>query len=143
MVEAIHQTLYDPDQWATFASGDFYNFYQGIVQVSGSDLTLATRSEWAPPMLKRQSGQFWQDYTFQAITCGDSIDQSDITTQAVFDELVRAVNNVSSMCKWLRSFFFPSAFLLAMSSWHPIPPALPFLPQMARSCRRKVRRSVE
>ena len=102
LVSTIHDTLYDPDQWSTFASNDFYNFYQEVMQVSGSNLTLATRSEWVPPVLERQPDQDWQDYTFQAIVCGDSIDENNITTQAVFDELVRVVKDVSPMCKWLR-----------------------------------------
>ena len=40
------------------------------------------------------------DYTSQAITCGDSIDESNITTRAVFDELIRVVKDVSPMCEW-------------------------------------------
>lgn len=103
LVSEIHQTLYTPNTWAKFASGDFYGFYQAIVKAAGSEIPLATRSTWNPPELKRESGQDWPDYTFQAITCGDSIDQSNITTQAVFDELIRVVKDVSPMCKSLCS----------------------------------------
>jgi len=92
-VSDLHQTLYQPSTWAAFSSGEFYNYYQEVVQGSGSSLTLATRE------LKRESGQNWPDYTFQAISCGDSIDGSDITTQAVFDELIRVVKDVSPMCE--------------------------------------------
>jgi hypothetical protein len=99
LVSAIHQDLYTPDQWATFAAGDFLDFYQGLVQASGSNLTLAIRSMWAPPESKRQSNQDFPDYTFHAITCGDSIDQDNVTTQSVFDELVRVVKDVSPMCE--------------------------------------------
>ncbi|KAF9648255.1 hypothetical protein BDM02DRAFT_3115743 [Thelephora ganbajun] len=95
LVSAIHQALYNPSQWASFASGQFLQFYQELVKASGSNLTLATRSTWAPPELKRQSGQDWPDYTFHAISCGDSIDESNITSQAVFDELIRVVKDVS------------------------------------------------
>lgn len=99
-VGAIHHTLYSPSQWATFASGHFHEFYQAVIQATGSDLGLATRSTWTPPELKRQSGQDWPDYTFHAISCGDSIDESDITTRAVFDEFIRVVKDVSPMCKF-------------------------------------------
>lgn len=98
-MDAIHDTLYNPDEWSYFSFGDFYDYYEEIVQVSGSNLTLATRSTFAPPVSKRQSDQSWPDYTFPAITCSDSIDESDVTTQAVFDELVRVVKDVSLMCK--------------------------------------------
>lgn len=96
LVGAIHQALYQPSGWAAFAAGDFLQFYQAFIQASGSTLSLASRSL---PELKRQSSQNFQDYTFQAITCGDSIDQDNVTTQAVFDELVRVVREVSPMCK--------------------------------------------
>jgi len=99
LVNLIHHALYRPVEWATFASGNFYEFYQVIVQATGSNLTLASRSAWDPPELKRQSAQNWDGYSFQAITCGDSIDQSHITTQAVFDELIRVVKDVSPMCE--------------------------------------------
>lgn len=62
-------------------------------------MTLATRSEWTPSESKRQDEQEWPDYTFQAISCGDSIDESNITSQAVFNELIRVVKDVSPMCK--------------------------------------------
>ena len=99
LVAEIHETLYNPSQWATFASGVFYNFYQEVVQATGSNLSLATRSVWTPSEFKRQSGQYWPDYTFHAISCGDSIDESNITTQVVFDEFIRVVKDVSPMCK--------------------------------------------
>ena len=99
LVGAIHGILYTPDQWADFVAGPFYEFYQDLVQASDSNLTLASRSLWTLPGVKRQSGQDWPDYTFQAISCGDSIDESDITTQAVFDELIRVVKDVSPMCE--------------------------------------------
>ena len=100
MVRLLYQTLYQPETWANF-SGKIYEYYQDVVQASGSNLTLTTRSAQAPPELKRQSsGQDWVDYTFQAITCGDSIDESNITTRAVFDELIRVVKDVSPMCEW-------------------------------------------
>lgn len=97
LVGQIHQILYQPGEWADFATNTFLPYYEELVQASGSDLTLATRSLWTPPGLKRQSNQDFPDYTFQAITCGDSIDQDNITTQAVFDELVRVVKDVSPM----------------------------------------------
>ena len=123
LVGAIHGILYTPDQWADFAAGPFYEFYQDLVQASDSNLTLASRSLWAPPELKRQSGQSWPDYTFQAISCGDSIDESDITTQAVFDELARVVKDVSPMCEWTIFPSFPFAsFLPPVSSWRSVPP---------------------
>ena len=100
LVGAIHGILYTPDQWADFAAGPFYEFYQDLVQASNSNISLASRSLWAPPEFKRQSTQDWPDYTFQAISCGDSIDESDITSQAVFDELIRVVKDVSPMCEW-------------------------------------------
>jgi len=99
LVSEIHRALYNPSQWATFASGYFYDFYQEVVQASNSNLSLASRSTWTPPEFKRQSGQDWPDYTFHAISCGDSIDENDITTQVVFDELIRVVKDVSPMCK--------------------------------------------
>ena len=99
LVGDIHNNLYTPNTWADFASGDFYDFYQQIVQLTGTDIPLATRSTWTPPELRRESGQNWPDYTFQAISCGDSIDESNITTRAVFDELIRVVKDVSPMCK--------------------------------------------
>ena len=99
LVGGIHQTLYSPSQWASFASGYFYDFYQEVVRASNSSLSLASRSAWTSPEFKRQSSQEWPDYTFQAISCGDSIDESNITTQAVFDELIRVVKDVSPMCK--------------------------------------------
>ena len=98
LVSAIHQTLYQPALWASFAS-DFYESYREIVQASGSNLTLATRSVWAPPGLRRDPDQPPPDFTFEAITCGDSIDQSNITSQAVFTELIRVVKDVSPMCE--------------------------------------------
>ena len=98
-ISLLHQALYSPFKWAPFASGDFYQYYQLAEQTFGSNFTLATRSAQARPWSKRQSGQDFQDYTFQAITCGDSIDQSDVTTQSVFDEFIRVVENVSPMCK--------------------------------------------
>lgn len=137
MVEAIHQTLYNPDQWSTFASGDFYDFYREIVQASGSNLALSTRSEWAPPVSKRQSGQVWPDYTFQAITCGDSINQSDIATQVVFDELVRVVQNISPMCKRLCYGYF-----LRHSSYQLCTVGIQF-PQPCHFCHRWPARAVE
>jgi len=124
LVGAIHNTLYTPDQWADFAAGPFYEFYKELIQASDSNLTLASRSLWAPPELKRQSTQAWPDYTFQAISCGDSIDESDITTQAVFDELVRVVKDVSPMCEWPIFRSFPLAsFLPSISSRRSVPPA--------------------
>jgi hypothetical protein len=99
LVGAIHQALYSPSGWADFATNTFLPFYQQFVQASGSTLTLAIRSMWNWPNLKRQSSQDFEDYTFQAITCGDSVDQDNITTQAVFDELARVVKDVSPMCK--------------------------------------------
>ena len=99
LVGAIHDVLYSPAKWATFASDTFYKYYQEIVKATGSNLTLATRSEWGPPELKRQSAQDWTSYTFHAISCGDSIDGGDITTQIVFDELIRVVKDVSPICK--------------------------------------------
>lgn len=124
LVGAIHGILYTPDRWADFAAGPFYQFYQDLVQASNTNLSLASRSLWAPPELKRQSGQSWPDYTFQAISCGDSIDESDITSQAVFDELVRVVKDVSPMCKWSIFRSFPLAFFLpSISSRWSVPPA--------------------
>ena len=99
LVGLIHDALYHPAKWAAFASGTFYEFYQGIVQSTGSNLTLATRSAWGPPELKRQSAQDWTSYTFHAISCGDSIDGGDVTTQDVFDELIRVVKDVSPICE--------------------------------------------
>lgn len=110
LVGAIHHTLYTPNTWAKFASGDFYTFYQGIVQATGQKIPLAPRSEWALPEFKRQSGQEWPDYTFQAISCGDSIDESNITTQAVFTELIRVVKDVSPMCKFHISIGSPPSY---------------------------------
>jgi hypothetical protein len=78
---------------------DFYSFYQEVIKASDSNLPLATRSAWAPPESKRKSDQDWPDFTFHAISCGDSIDESNITTQVVFDELIRVVKDVSPMCK--------------------------------------------
>ena len=96
LVIALHSALYKPAQWAGFASGYFYDFYREIVQASGSNLALSTRSV---AELKRGSNQSWPDYTFQAITCGDSIDGSNITSQAVFNEFIRVVKDVSPMCE--------------------------------------------
>jgi len=141
LVNQIHHNLYTPSTWATFASGDFYSFYQGLVQATGTDIPLATRSLWTPPELKRQSGQDWPDYTFQAISCGDSIDESDITSRAVFDELIRVVKDVSPMCK--SPCFHQLHLSHVMSSRRSIPSAWSLLPPMARSCYRKVHRSME
>ena len=100
-VSALHQALYFPSGWSTFASGGFYEFYQSVTNTTSSNLTLATRSMKAQPWSKRQqpSDQDFPNYSFQAISCGDSIDQSDVTTQSVFDEFIRVVENVSPMCK--------------------------------------------
>ena len=101
LIVDLHQALYFPFQWASFASGEFYEFYQATTQTTGSNLTLATRSMQERPWSKRQqpSDQDFPNYSFQAISCGDSIDQSDVTTQSVFDEFIRVVENVSPMCK--------------------------------------------
>ena len=121
---AIHQTLYNPVQWASFASGAFYDFYQGVIQASGTNLPLSTRSTFTFPELKRDSNQDWPDFTFQAISCGDSIDESNITTQAVFDELIRVVKDVSPMCEYSyhrRSFQHPSYRLHPVGGQFPQP----------------------
>ena len=96
---ALHQILYTPAQWATFATDTFFDFYQQLVKASGSNLALATRSTWALPELKRDSDQSWPDFTFHAIACGDSIDESNVTSQAVFNEFIRVVKDVSPMCE--------------------------------------------
>lgn len=98
-VALLHQILYSPERWASFAAGEFREFYQRVVRASGSNLTLATRSISIPPELKQRSDPDYDHYTFHAITCGDSIDQDTITTQVVFDELSRVVKEVSPMCK--------------------------------------------
>jgi len=136
LVNQIYHTLYQPVGWATFASDTLYEYYRQTVQVTGSNLTLASRSSWGPPELKRQSGQDWESYSFQAITCGDSIDQSDITTRAVFDELIRVVKDVSPMCEL--SYYS----VLRQPSYRSCPVGISF-PQAAHYCHRWPARAVE
>ena len=99
LVGAIFDVLYRPKEWADFTASTFYGFYQDLIQASRSNLAIASRSLAAPPEMKRESGQDWLDYTFQAITCGDSVDGDGTTTQAVFDEFTRVVKDVSPMCE--------------------------------------------
>ena len=124
----LHQALYRPGTWANFSSGEFYDFYQEIVQGSGSNLTLATRS---------MSIQNWPTYTSQAISCGDSIDESDITTRAVFDEFIRVVKDVSPMCE--RTCCVQ---ILQHPSHHPRSVGIQF-PQPCHFCHRWPVRAVE
>ena len=146
LVNAIFDILYTPNRWADFAAGTFYGFYRDLVQASGSNLTIASRSLWTLPEMKRQSGQDWPAYTFQAITCGDSVDGGGTTTQAVFDELTRVVKDVSPMCECQNAGCFldhPSHLSSAVSSRRPVPPRYSLLPPMACSCCRKVHWSME
>ena len=62
------------------------------------EFSLATRSTRGPPELKRQSDQDWPSYTFHAVSCGDSIDEGNIATRAVFDEFIRVTKDVTPMC---------------------------------------------
>ena len=133
----LHRALYKPGTWANFSSGGFYDFYEEIVQGSGSNLTLATRSAWNPHELKRGSGQNWPAYTYQAISCGDSIDESDITTRAVFDEFIRVVEDVSPMCEWSYR-----VQVLQHTSHHPRSVGIQF-PQPSHFCHRWPVRAVE
>jgi len=87
--------------------------------------------------LKKQPDQLWSDYTFHAIACGDSIDQADITTQAVFDELIRVVKVVSPMCTWPHYDHF-----LQYASYHLCPVGIQF-PQPCHFCHRWPARAVE
>ena len=83
------------------------------------------------------------DYIFQAISRGNSIDESNITTRTVFDELIRAVKDVSPMCErtYYDQFLHPS--YRYMSNRHSIPSACSFMPPVARSCCREFQRSTE
>jgi hypothetical protein len=87
--------------------------------------------------LKRQSGQDWPDYTYQAIACSDSIDQDNVTTQAVFDEFERVVKNVSPMCKW------PHCDPVSQDFSHILRPVGIQFPQPAHHCHRWAARSIE
>ena len=94
----LRNTLYEPRTWAAFAPGKLYEFYQEIVQASGSNRTLAIRSVRAPTELKRESGQaaelhssgcqLWQFHPRQ-----------HVITRVVFDAFIRVVKDVSPMCE--------------------------------------------
>jgi hypothetical protein len=110
----IHQALYTPHQWAGFANFTLAPLLSNLTRVSqqatstgpgrrkrgddGIDLSI----------LKRQQSSFESspapDYTFQAISCGDSVDPGSTTTQMVFDELVRVAKDVSGFCMPYLSF---------------------------------------
>jgi hypothetical protein len=41
------------------------------------------------------------DYSFQAITCGDAIDSSNVTTIEVFKELTNVAQEIAPKCEFL------------------------------------------
>lgn len=95
---AIHQMLYRPSSWSSFATESFYPFYQGLISTSQSNFQLASRSLPKMPMFGRANSEDeGSDDTFVSISCGDSIDQESVTSQEVFDELLRVVREVSPM----------------------------------------------
>ena len=66
---------------------------------SETTIPLAQRALSPLPTLARREGeQDPPDYIMHAVICGDSIDDQT-TTKEVFDEIVRVVKEVSSMCK--------------------------------------------
>lgn len=95
--------MYDPKEWAEHANKDLYqlwNFFmvpdsfdnrrrkRGLFDVVGLEISPVTIREFNDK----------PSNTMEAITCGDSPDLTDVTTNEVFDEILRVTRDVSGFC---------------------------------------------
>jgi pimeloyl-ACP methyl ester carboxylesterase len=107
----IMSSMYNPSSWVELAETLWEVDGEITAQLAGGNSTstkakmLKKRYEdmqLARGVLKKRQDGTAPDYSFQAITCADSIDNNDnVTTKQVFDELVRVTREVSQ-------FFGPS-----------------------------------
>ncbi|KAG9124179.1 hypothetical protein FRC07_012564 [Ceratobasidium sp. 392] len=101
----LFQGMYAPSQWKDLAVA-LKGRYDIIVSAIGSPAKRSTPlsnfdrrhtliGEF--DLRTRQSSEAPPDYAIQAITCADAVDPGDVTTQMVFDYLVKVTREVSPM----------------------------------------------
>lgn len=140
----LHQALYTPTGWAIFSNDTMYTYWNSLVAASGISFPLASRSLSEPTSLMNRDETAPEPslvFTFEAITCGDSIDQSDVTTKSVFDEFVRVCREVSTFCKF--RIVTQDLYWHLSLSWSPVPSASPQVSPLACTCCRALRGSLE
>ncbi|KAG9122808.1 hypothetical protein FRC07_000644 [Ceratobasidium sp. 392] len=116
--DMLFNGMYAPTQWPELAKNlsTIHDFIVTNMSPSGNpgnsstpdnssrkraiNLPVSRRSPLVP-LTRRQSptnnSNPAPDYAFQAVTCADAIDAGNVTTQMVFDELVRVTRDVSPM----------------------------------------------
>jgi hypothetical protein len=114
--DLLFSGMYRPTEWPKLAE-DIKSAAAVLINAT-SETPPTKRSFELPhtPALRRQgssnSSDPAPDYAFQAVTCSDAIDAGNVTTQMVFDELVRVTRDVSQMCKLFWSMFCPAQLLI-------------------------------
>ncbi|QRW23851.1 alpha/beta hydrolase family protein [Rhizoctonia solani] len=89
--------LPDPDQWNNLSNAlsGIYGKLRSQAVVSGSSVL----SRLSPYMWRGSSHNDFTDdtpnYSFQAIICGDAVNQAGVTTKEVFQELMRVAKDVT------------------------------------------------
>ncbi|QRV81714.1 Abhydrolase domain-containing protein [Ceratobasidium sp. AG-Ba] len=107
--QQIFGGMYGPEYWP-FLAEKLVHFSEFLAHASATnpnntkralDFELARpRPLRRHPLMPRQASNESDpapDYAFQAVTCADAVDAGNVTTQMVFDELVRATRQVSPM----------------------------------------------
>lgn len=88
-----------PNGWAKFANNTLLPASKKLAKARSSSSPRSITDRPLGSLGSRESGG--PSSSLAAITCGDSIDQSDITTKVVFDEFVRVAQEVSPLCTFL------------------------------------------
>lgn len=106
----IHQALYHPDEWASFANVDASDLLGNLTQIQATGVrkgngasrrhTSLFRHFFSSVKPRQLAVNGAPSNTMDMITCGDSVD-STTTTKQVFDELLRVTQNVSGTCEQL------------------------------------------
>jgi hypothetical protein len=135
----IHQAMYSPHGWSTFANTQLVWFWGNLTQIaqsasSGSGSSSSSSQKAAlSAMIRRQSDEEAQLENFNnnllAIKCGDAIDPGNVTTRMVFDEELRVAHEVSGVCTYFLLNVLVRLWLLTIFTV-----VAPQFPQPAHQC---------